>query len=931
MELAAVAMKPLIGKLGNLLASELTLEKRLRKDVASLERELKVMYVKLREVAEVPPDRLDEGTKLWASDVRELSYDMADAIDAFTLHVGDPTDTGLRGFLKRMARLFSKGKALHEIAGAVRDAKDLAKELGEIHQRYAGLKLQDVSVSASASDIDPRLMATFTEAADLVGVDDARDELIKVLSNRSEVDVKIVSIVGLGGLGKTTLANAVYDKIKVQFVCSAFVSVSRNPDITRIFKKILHQLDKEEFKDINEAVRDVDQLIRELKQYLQSKRYLIVIDDLWDETNWKYIKCAFPKNTCSSRLIITTRKLNVSTASCSSDGDIIYKMKPLSDDDSLRLFHLRIFHHGNRCHPELEQVSRDILKKCGGVPLAIISIASLLASGKQVKTKDQWLILLNSIGHGLKDSWGVEDMHKILSLSYYDLPSHLKPCLLYLSMFPEDYDIERDRLIWRWIAEGFIQHENTSGYDNLFEIGESYFIELVNRTMIQPTAIDPEGRAQACHVHDIVLDLIRSLSTKEKFVSVWDDEDEGQGTSSHNSIITARRLSILQNTTTRQAPTNMSKLRSFTISNPAIDSMPSLSKFQVLRVLDLDDCDLSKCGSNLNLRHLDILCHLRYLGLGRTGIYELPVEVGKLQFLQTLDVRGCYFVQELPRNLMCLSLGLHSRRMPKGLENLTSLEELTGLTIISSEDSAVVVKQLGNLTRLRILTLWWHVEDGCEALVQTLGNLRKLQSLDVSIVGGCGKFMLGWAPPPRLHRFLCRGWPIALPTLPAWIKNSSLSLTFLEVSVRQVAPNDLQVLGTLPLLRGVSLYSNAPVDHHPPARMTVNTGAFPCARWCEFVNFMTVPSMIPPGAMAHVQHLEFNVRVWHFDDGVGGFGWDDLRMGHLPSLEEVTVHLLYRRKDYAAPAVERMHAALRQAAEDHPNRLALKIVESVMP
>ncbi|GJM95414.1 hypothetical protein PR202_ga12149 [Eleusine coracana subsp. coracana] len=310
------------------------------------------MHLALQRV-EVPPDQLDQGTAQWAADVRELSYDMEDAVDAFSLHMGvddDPAAAGmrswLRGFLHKTAQLLSKGKALHQVASAVSEAKRLAKELGEIHQRYAGLKRKH---AGDASDIDPRLIAMYIEAADLIGVDGVTDKLIKVMSDSLEVDLKTISIVGFGGLGKTTLANAVYDKIKVQFDCGAFVSVSRNPEFARIFKKILHQLDKEEFKDVNEAARDVDQLIHELK------RYLIVIDDLWDENNWKLIKCAFPKNTCNSRLIITTRKHNVSEASCSSNIDIIHKMMPLSGDDSLRLFHSRIFHHGCDGVQELPQ------------------------------------------------------------------------------------------------------------------------------------------------------------------------------------------------------------------------------------------------------------------------------------------------------------------------------------------------------------------------------------------------------------------------------------------------------------------------------------------------------------------------------------------------------------------------------------------------
>jgi hypothetical protein len=150
-------------------------------------------------------------------------------------------------------------------------------------------------------------------------------------------------------------------------------------------------------------------------------------------------------------------------------------MKPLLDEESNRLFNRRIFPHNSGCPDEYEQLSRDFLKKCGGVPLAIITIASRLVShDHRVKAVDEWVTLLNSLGQGLTSNASVEDMQRIILYSYYDLPSHLKTCLLYLSSFPEDHEIKKDQLIWKWIGEGFVQggNQQSSQYD--FELGESY-------------------------------------------------------------------------------------------------------------------------------------------------------------------------------------------------------------------------------------------------------------------------------------------------------------------------------------------------------------------------------------------------------------------------------------------------------------------------
>ncbi|CAO2180222.1 unnamed protein product [Urochloa humidicola] len=277
MELAAAAMSPLLDKLGELLVDELTLERRVREGILSLRTEMEFMHAALREVAKVPSDQLDEQVAQWAGEVRELSYDIEDAVDAFVVRVKgnnntEPARAGLKSrvqdLLKKTARLFDKGKALHQLAGAIGDAQSLAKQLGELRQRYERLELPVGGMGTET--IDPRVFIEATR--ELVGVDSSRDQLIRKLSDGSKKHVQTLSIFGFGGLGKTTLARAVYDRVKVQFECAAFVSVSQRPDITRIFKKLLFELDEEKYAYINEAFRDAGQLIHQLRGFLQNKR-----------------------------------------------------------------------------------------------------------------------------------------------------------------------------------------------------------------------------------------------------------------------------------------------------------------------------------------------------------------------------------------------------------------------------------------------------------------------------------------------------------------------------------------------------------------------------------------------------------------------------------------------------------------------------------
>uniref|UniRef100_A0A452XM71 Disease resistance protein RPP13 n=1 Tax=Aegilops tauschii subsp. strangulata TaxID=200361 RepID=A0A452XM71_AEGTS len=904
MEVVTGAMGSLLPKLGQLLMDEYNLHKRVKKDVRFLSMELESMHAALIKVGEVPRDQLDRQVKLWADEVRDLSYNMEDVVDKFLVRIdGDgiqqPHDNSgrFKELKNKMIGLFKKGKNHHRIADTVKEIKEQLQEVAARRDRNKVV----VPNPTEPITIDPCLRALYAEATELVGIYGKRDqELMSLLSmegdDASNKRLKKVSIVGFGGLGKTTLARAVYDKIK----------------------------------DL--AMLDANQLIKKLQEFLENKRYLVIIDDIWDEKLWGGINFAFSnRNNLGSRLITTTRIVSVSNSCCSSADDSIYKMEPLSTDDSRRLFYKRIFPNDSGCPNEFEQVSKDILKKCGGVPLTIITIASALASGQKMKPKHERDILLQSIGSGLTEDNSLEEMRRILSFSYYNLPSHLKTCLLYLCIYPEDSMIARDRLIWKWVAEGFVHHGKQG--TSLFLVGLNYFNQLINRSMIQPI-YDDLGQVHACRVHDMVLDLICNLSHEAKFAKLLDGT--GDSMSSQGNV---RRLSLQDRNKDHQGTplrnfTGISLVRSITIFTSAINIMPALSRFEVLRVLDLSGCNLGKSSSlQLNLKGVGHLVHLRYLGLARTGIRELSAEIGNLQFLEVLDLGDNYELDELPpavfklKRLIYLNVCLSKVVPTPGvLQNLTSIEVLRGFWVSLN----IIAQELGNLAKLRELHICF--KDGSldlyEGFVKSLCNLHHIESLIVSCNSRETSFelmdLLGerWVPPVHLREFVSYK-PSQLSALRGWIKRDPSHLSNLSelilTSVKEVQQEDVEIIGGLLSLRCLAIKTT----HQTQRLLVICANGFRCVVYFELDCGSAAQIIFESGALPRAEVVRFSLgmRVAKED---GNRGFDLGLQGNLLSLRRDVCVYMYCGGARVGEAKE-AEAAVRHALDAHPNHPPIEI------
>jgi len=640
-------------------------------------------------------------------------------------------------------------------------------------------------------------------------------------------------------------------------------------------------------------------------------RYLIVIDDIWDIRPWKIIKCALIDNECGSRIITTSRNFEVANNSAE-----VCKLEPLSYDHSKELFSRLL---GGTCtFDQQDEQCTKILQKCGGVPLAIITIASLLSR----KPRVDWPEVYNSIGFGKENNEEVDNTRKILFFSYYDLPCHLKTCLLHLSTFPEDLEIKKDTLVWKWVAEGFVPQG--SGKPLLFKVGESYFNELINRSMIQPV-VDNAYAIKACRVHDMVLDMICPLAKEENFVTILGSNDQPLSSQSN-----ARRLAVHKGVVEEHELTNICKpkLRSFNATRCSLQIilMSLLPSFQVLRVLSIENCELTE--DNPCVKSLAGLHHLRYLGLRGTPIRELPAEIGDLRFLVTLDVSHTKLdgPDALPQSvvllgqLKCLYCEHIYIKLPDGIGNLASLEDLR---LDLADYTPNIVKELGKLTELRVLHIDTHMfnDSLIEALLESLSNLQKLEELKVFNFDPLRSGLYRWggfSPSRQLrHLFLCdtsysRG-------LPVWINCSLLpNLTMLHMFLESVDARDFGIIGSLPELRFLYLViQNASVLPVPDA---VPAGGFPKLRHC----YTVPPLTYLPGAMPCLESVEFLIVAAHFVEARKAANVDTLQ--HLRKLEKVDATI--DCSDVEVEEAEAAKAAVMHAVDIHPNRPILLLRET---
>ncbi|KAF7019951.1 hypothetical protein CFC21_033079 [Triticum aestivum] len=709
------AMGTLLPKLADLITKEYSLQRGVRGEIMFLKAEMESMETALLRISEAPMDQPpDIQVKLWAKAVRDLSYDLEDSIDKFMVRIethGRPDKShSFRNFIDKSLSLLTKGKIRHKIGIDIKDIKSRIKEVSERRDRY---KVDSVAATKPLGPtIDTlRMSALYRKATELVGTDEKSVEVIKMLTEGdmvSQKQLKVVSIVGFGGLGKTTLANAVYEKLKVQednqelqFDCSAFISVSLNPNMEQIFRSLLHQLDKHRIQNTNEALWGEEQLIREIRTFLENKRYLIVIDDVWDKSVWENIKYALIENEYESRVITTTRILDVA-----QQAGGVYRLNPLSVVDSRKLFYQRIYDMENKSPPsQLVEVSENILERCGGVPLAILTIGSLLSNKKgRAHTLEYWSKVQKSISSGLDNNHDdVKNMRRILSVSYSNLPPHLKTCLLHLSLYPEDYKIATEQLIWKWVGEGFVKKEQGK---SLYEVGGDYLDELINKSLVQPAKFDNANQVCSCHVHDMVRDLIISLSSDENFLTrIGDPQPEYLPSK-------IRRLSIqtcIPEVVNQLSTMGLTNVRSLTVSSPAFSLLPTLSGFPVLRVLDLTFC---MQVDNNNWKDICSLFHLRYLSLKGTSITRIPKEIANLQFLQVLDISSCTEIEEeLPSTFI----------------------QLTQLLLFHMADSITCAVPRWMCSMSFLFSLSIKLETMGEEDLQVLGNIPSLSELYIQV------------------------------------------------------------------------------------------------------------------------------------------------------------------------------------------------------
>lgn len=743
----------------------------------------------------------DMAVKLWLSDLKEAAYDADDVLDEVA------TEAFRFNQEKKASSLISLSKDFLFKLGLAPKIKEINERLDEIAKERDELGLRE---GAGATWIETRdrerlQTSSLIDESCVFGRKEDKKEIVNLLVSDDYCgnDVGVLPIVGMGGLGKTTLAQLVFNDETVarHFDLKMWVCVSDDFNAQRLTKSILESVERKSCD-----LMDLNILQTSLQDRLRGKRFLLVLDDVWHEkkSDWDVVRLPFRAGASGSKIIVTTRSEKVASITGTFPP---FRLEGLSENDCWLLFKQRAFIDGNEdAHQNLVPIGKEILKKCGGLPLAAKTLGGLLHSTTEVY---EWEMILKS------DLWDLEveenEILPALRLSYNHLPAHLKQCFIYCSIFPKDHNFDEEKLVLLWMAEGFVI---SKGRRCLEDVASGYFHDLLLRSFFQRSKTNPSKFV----MHDLIHDLAQFVAGESCFtLDVKKLQDIGEKVR-HSSVLVNKSESVpFEAFRTSKSLRTMLLLCREPRAKVPHDLILSL---RCLRSLDLCYSAIKELPDLMgNLRHI------RFLDLSHTSIRVLPESICSLYNLQTLVLINCKNLHALPGdtnhlvNLRHLNLTGCGQliSMPPDIGKLTSLQRLH--RIVAGKGIGCGIGELKNMNELRATLCIDTVGDVPNITEAKEANLKKKQYINELVLrwGRCrpdgidDELLECLEPHTNLRELRIDVYPGA--KFPNWMGCSSLShlekIEFFHCNYCKTLPP----LGQLPSLKSLSIYMMCEVEN----------------------------------------------------------------------------------------------------------------------